>query len=382
LTARERVKSSLAHQEPDRVPRDLGSTPVTSITKVAYENLRRHLGMKEEKVIIADQIQQLPRIDEKLLDRLGIDTRAVSSSPPSNWELKIKEEGDYYFFTDEWGIIQRMPKAGGLYFDMAYHPLAEASKEDLKRYSWPDPENTARYSNLKDKISFLYNETDYALVGLQPLGAGIFEQAWWLRGMEKFMMDMLLDKKFAEILLDKILEIYLSAWDKFLNLAGKYVQVVTVYDDLCSQEGPLISPSLYRELIKPREKELISAIKQKTEAKVFFHSCGAVWTFIPDLIDIGVDILNPVQVSAKDMDTKRLKREFGKDITFWGGGCDTQNILPHAKPEDVKREARRRLEDLAPGGGFVFNSVHNIQNDVPPENIAAMFETAEEYGKY
>lgn len=382
MTSRERIKSSLEHQEPDRVPRDLGSTPVTSITKIAYENLRKHLGMKEEKVIILDQIQQLPKIDEKLLDRLGIDTRAVSSSPPSNWELKIKEEKDYYSFTDEWGIVQRMPKAGGLYFDMAYHPLAEANEKDLKRYSWPDPENTARYSNLKDKISFLYNETDYALVGLQPLGAGIFEQAWWLRSMDKFMMDMLLDKKFAQALLDKILEIYLSAWDKFLNLAGKYVQVVTVYDDLCSQEGPLISPSLYRELIKPREKELISAIKRKTEAKVFLHNCGAVWTFIPDLIDIGVDILNPVQVSAKDMDTKRLKREFGKDITFWGGGCDTQDILPHAKPEDVKLEVRRRLEDLAPGGGFVFNSVHNIQADVPPENIEAMFETAREYGEY
>jgi len=174
----------------------------------------------------------------------------------------------------------------------------------------------------------------------------------------------------------------LGFFEDFLASVGKYIQVVVGGDDLAMQEGPLISLDLYRKLIKPRQKELFSFIKKRTAAYLFYHSCGSVSQFIPDLIEVGVDILNPVQVSAKNMDTHRLKKEFGHEISFWGGGCDTQKILSFGKPEEIKGEVKRRIRDLTPGGGFVFTQVHNIQPGVPPENIVAMFEAASEYGRY
>jgi uroporphyrinogen decarboxylase len=205
-----------------------------------------------------------------------------------------------------------------------------------------------------------------------------------MRGFENFFCDMVDNVAFAEALMDKICEIKMQYWAKALEILGPNVMMISEADDLASQNACLCSPALYRKLIKPRHTKLFAFIRKHAKApvKIFYHSCGAVAPLIPDLIESGIDILNPVQVSATGMDTKELKRRFGKDITFYGGGVDTQHVLPHGTPQQVKDEVRRRVDDLAPGGGFIFNTVHNIQADVPAENIVAMWEALQEYGVY
>ena len=213
---------------------------------------------------------------------------------------------------------------------------------------------------------------------------GVFEVALWMRGFENYFCDMIANRPFAEALLDIICEIKMKYWGRALELLGENVMIVSEADDLASQDRCLVSPKLYRDLIKPRHTRLFSFIKKQARVpvKIFYHSCGAVSELIPDLIEAGIDILNPVQVSAAGMDTKELKRRFGRDITFYGGGVDTQQVLPRGTPQEVRDEVHRRIDDLAPGGGFIFNTVHNIQADVPPENIVAMWEALQEYGIY
>lgn len=204
----------------------------------------------------------------------------------------------------------------------------------------------------------------------------------WLRGMEQFFMDMATNKKLANYLLDRVTEGACTAWENSLAEIGDLLDVAHTGDDLANQLAPMISMDMFEELLKPRYRKIIDIIKKHTDARISFHTCGSVYKFIPHLIDIGVDIFNPVQVSAADMDTKKLKKEFGDDIVFWGGGCDTQRVLPYGTRDEVREEVKRRIDDLAEGGGFVFNQVHNIQAGVPPENIMAMYETLAEYGKY
>ena len=195
-----------------------------------------------------------------------------------------------------------------------------------------------------------------------------------LRGFEQFMIDLVQNKKLARRILQNQVEAYLPRIDEYINLAGEYLDIIQVNDDLGTQNGPQISRDLYREMLKPYHKKIWSYIKEKSKKPVLLHSCGSIYELIPDLIEAGIDALNPVQVSARDMDTRKLKREFGRYITFWGGGCDTQKILPRGTPEDVRREVRRRVDDLGKDGGFVFCQVHNIQPDVPVENILAMYD--------
>jgi len=378
MNSRQRILTALQHKRPDRVPLDLGGTQ-TGITVTAYNSLKDYLGMKEENKII-DTMQQIVKPSEEILKRFRIDTRYIYPRPPSCWELKIREDDYGYTYVDEWGITLRMPKVEGYYYDMVEHPLKESSVKDLAYYPWPDPHDPGRVEGLEEEAERLYENTDYALV--TGIAGSMFELSWYLRGFERFLTDLVVNQDFAEALLDKLLEFWLGFFDRFLASVDEYIQVVVVGDDLAMQEGPLISLDLYRKLIKPRQKELFSFIKKRTPAYLFYHSCGSVSQFIPDLIEVGVDILNPVQVSAKNMDTYRLKKEFGHEISFWGGGCDTQKTLSFAKPQEIKREVKRRMRDLAPGGGFVFTQVHNIQPGVPPENIVAMLEAASEYGRY
>ncbi|HSB65208.1 MAG TPA: uroporphyrinogen decarboxylase family protein, partial [Anaerolineales bacterium] len=220
-----------------------------------------------------------------------------------------------------------------------------------------------------------------ALVGSAVIGGGIFEQPARVMGLESFLMALIAEPAFADRLMETITDIYIESCNRYLDQLGKYIHVFTFWDDLAGQNGWIINPALYRKMIKPKQRRLVEAIKKKTDAKLFFHSCGATRGLIPDLIEIGFDILNPVQVSAKGMDTRELKAEFGKDIVFWGGGVDTQHVLPFGKPQEVVDEVQRRIDDLAPGGGFVFAAIHNIQADVPPENIVAAFDTALQYGR-
>jgi uroporphyrinogen decarboxylase len=382
MKPRNRVMLALNHQEPDRIPIDLGATIVSSVVKKTYVELKQYLGLPLEEIRMLDYVQQLPYVDEALMQRFGVDFRMVQLPAATTAGLSIFEEGDYYAFVDRWGSKLHMPKDGGFYFDWVDFPIKTPTMAALDNYQWPRPDPVEVNARLGEQAKYLYENTDYALVGSAVIGGGIFEQPARTMGLQNFLMALVTEPAFADRLMGTIADIYIESCDNYLDDVGPYIQVFTFWDDVAGQNGWLIKPDLYRKLIKPKQRRLVEAIKKKTDAKLFYHSCGATRGLIPDLIDIGFDILNPVQVSAKGMDTKELKAEFGRDITFWGGGVDTQHVLPFGRPQEVVDEVKRRIDDLAPGGGFVFAAVHNIQALVPPENIVAAFDTALEYGKY
>jgi uroporphyrinogen decarboxylase len=382
VNSRERVALALNHQEPDRVPIDLGATIVSSIVKSSYVELKKYLGMPLEEIKLLDYVQQLPYVDEALLDRFGVDFRLVQLPAATAPGLSIFEDGDYYAFIDRWGARLHMPKDGGLYFDWVEFPIKEPTLEALDRYAWPPPDPPEYNAQLRSQAERLYKDGDHALVGSAIIGGGIFEQPARTMGMESFFMALVAEPRFADRLMGRITEIYIESCNGYLDQVGDYIQVFTYWDDLCGQQGWLVRPDIYRKLVKPKQRRLLEAIRKKTGAKLFYHSCGASRELIPDLIDLGFEIVNPVQVSARGMDTLQLKRDFGRDIVFWGGGVDTQRVLPFGTPEEVADEVRRRIDDLAPGGGFVFAAVHNIQAFVPPENVVAAFDTALDYGRY
>ncbi len=382
MTPRERVSRVLNHQEPDRVPIDLGGTIISSIVKKTYIDLKNYLGLPVEQIKMLDYVQQLPYVDEVLLRRFGVDFRMVQLPSATAPGLEIFEEGDYYAFVDRWGSKLHMPREGGLYFDWVEFPFTEPTMESLENYKWPRPDPPELVAQLRDQAKYLYENTDYALAGTAVIGGGIFEQPARVMGLENFLMALVAEPKFADCLMERITDIYVESCNNYLEQLGPYLQVFTYWDDMNTQNGWMIDPEIFRKRIKPLERRLVDAIKKKTDAKIFFHGCGSVVELIPDLIDVGFDIINPVQVSARGMDTKKLKQEFGKDIVFWGGGVDTQRVLPFGKPDEVRDEVKRRIDDLAPGGGFVFAAIHNIQAFVPPQNILTAFDTAREYGKY
>ncbi len=384
-TSYERVKTALDHREPDRVPFDLGGTVLTGMNKLAYRNLRKYLGLPEVDMQTYDTKQQLARIDQDILDRLMVDVRCVDPGQANTpLATAVRREGEYDCYEDQWGITWRMPVEGGIYFDMWKHPLADAeSVADLEKYPWPDPAAPERFATMKQRADRFVHEEKKAYV-LGRHAAGLFEVSLWLRGFENFLVDMAANPGFAHALLDIITDLKMRYWEKALETVGENVLIVSEADDIATQRGPIMSMAMYREFIAPRHRRLFEHIRSsaKSHVYIFFHSCGAVKDLIPQLIDEGIDILNPVQVSAEGMDTSELKRLYGRDITFWGGGVDTQHVLPYGTPRQVRDEVRRRIDDLAPGGGFVFNPVHNVQGDVPPENYMAMWETLRDYGVY
>jgi uroporphyrinogen decarboxylase len=382
MNPRQRVQAALNHQEGDRIPIDLGATIVSSITRRAYTDFKQYLNLPLEEIRMLDYVQQLPYLDEALLERFEVDFRMVQLPSATAPGLQVFEEGDYYAFIDRWGSKLHMPKDGGLYFDWVDFPIKEFTLEALERYQWPRPDPKEYVLQLRDQARHLYENTDYALVGSAVIGGGIFEQPARTIGLENFLMAMVSEPKFADRLMEGITDIYIESCNNYLDQIGQYIQVFTYWDDVNTQTGWMINPQLYRQMVKPKQRRLVEAIKKKTDAKIFFHGCGATFDLIPDLIEVGFDILNPVQVSAHGMDTRKLKAEYGKDIVFWGGGVDTQQVLPFGSPDQVVAEVKRRIDDLAAGGGFVFAAIHNIQAFVPPQNIVAAFDTALEYGKY
>lgn len=382
MTPRERVAIALDHREPDRIPFDMGGTLVTSITARGYVKLREFLGLPDEEVKIFDHVQQLPHVGEDLMERLGGDVRTVQIPYISSADQEYLEEGNYYYFIDRWGSKLRMPKEGGHYFDWVEFPVNDISMDALNAYKWPEPDTAESIEPLRQRAEHLWENTDYALAGTAMFGGGIFEEPARFMGMERFLTSLAIDEEFANAAMERVTELYIENTMRYLDALGRHIQVLLYWNDVSSQDGWMISPETYRRLVKPKDKRLFDAIRSKTDAKIFYHACGAARELIPDLIDIGVDIVNPVQVSARGMDTAELKREFGKDITFWGGGCDCQKVLPQGTPGEVRDEVKRRIDDLAPGGGFVFAPIHNIQSDVPPENIMAMVETFQEYAQY
>ena len=373
MKPRERMLTALRHQEPDRVPIDLGGMS-TGIEVEAYDRLKDWIGFQSQtRTFVRDHAE----IDEPVLERFGVDTRYIRIGAPRGYQINIEPDNS---FRDIWGTRWKKPP-GSFYWDMVNYPIKEPTLEALKRYRWPDPRDPGRTAGLRERAEKLFETTDYALV-LDTAGFGVFETGWMLRGVENFLMDMAAEPGFAGGVIQGVADYLVALYDRVLAEVGEYLQVVMVGDDLGTQNGPMISPESYRKLVKPAQKKVWQFIKSKTKAFLFLHSCGSVRKFIPDWIELGLDILNPVQVAARDMDPKELKREFGRDLTFWGGGCDTQRILTFGTPDEVEKEVRRRISELAPGGGFVFNQIHNIQPQVPPENIARMFESVHKYGNY
>ncbi|MEN6426472.1 MAG: uroporphyrinogen decarboxylase family protein [Phycisphaerales bacterium] len=380
MTSRERVQKALNHQTPDRVPIDFGGFQ-TGIHRRAYEALTEHLGLREE-VSILDPVQQLARPSEAVLERLRVDTRYVLAHGPEGFDGTIRKNRRngrlWHDLKDEFGVVWSMPDDTGLYMDISHHPLATASITDLADYPWPDGSDATRFTGVRDHTKTLRRETPYALV--TGISGVVYEYCWYLRGLEQWFMDTVENPDFCAALLDRTLAYWMDYMTGFLREIGDLVDVVMIGDDLTGQSGPLFSPAFYRKVVKPRQKKLVQHIMSLTRAKVWYHTCGNCVEYIPDLLDNGVDILNPVQTSAAGMDPAMLKQRFGRDLVFWGGGCDAQHILPFGTPEQVREQVRRNMEIFKPGGGYVFNGIHNIQADVPPENVVALFDAAYEYG--
>jgi len=381
MDSRDRVVQTLNHQEPDRVPFDLGGTGLSTIHVTAYQKLRECLDLPAVEPRVAFVAEQLVLVDQDLAQRLQVDVWPVLPGTASTFEYKYREEGEYRAYTDEWGIGWQKPIVGGFYYDMYHHPLAEAdSLDEFKDYPFPDPMDDARFENLRAQAEAAVAQGK--AVALAGPCAGIAEVCSWLRGYEAYYIDLALNQDYVATMLDRLVDFKSAYWERALAEIGHMVDVVVEADDLGGQNAPLMSPRTYRTLIQPRHRRLFSFIKDQAPVKVFYHSCGAVRRLIPDLIEAGIDILNPVQISAADMDLHKLKQEFGRDLVFWGGGVDTQGVLGTATPDEVRSHVRQNIEALAPGGGFVFATVHDIQANVPPENIMAMWEAWQEYGVY
>jgi len=392
MNSRERVLLALDHREPDRVPFDLGSTQVTGISIRAYERLREHLGLDRREPQICDLIQQLAYPHQDVLDRLQVDTRGLyplnANTIPlpvggRQWRETHEQREDVWLYTDEWGLTHSFPKKDGLYYSQVGYPLggAEVSPEQVDALPLPSGDEPWRLEGLGDKARE-FRKQGKAVV-LRPVCAGLVEMGERVRGMENFLVDLLANPPSAERLMDRFLEIKMRYWRRALGELGDLLDVVMEADDYGTQESQLVSPEIFRSLVKPRLKRLIEHIRNLApRVKILFHSCGAVRPIIPDFIEIGIDALNPVHVNAEGMEPAGLKRDFGRELCFWGGGIETQSVLPHGTAQEVKDSVRRNAEALAPGGGWVFNTIHNIQPDVPPENLMAMWEALREYGTY
>jgi len=397
MTSRERIINTLQHKEPDKIPIDLGATDSSGITAIAYNKLKKELGLSSPTQII-DIGQMIAKVDFRILGKIGVDAVPLLIEPrkwkkfilydgseveiPEKLILKKDKNENLLILDMEGNEVKKCPK-NGLYFDNIFNPLKNIKKIEeivdadfFKSYDWPYylDEN---YNELSQKAKNLYSTTDYAVVG--NLYVHLLAAGQDLRGFENFMMDLVMDKKLAHYILSKQLEAYLERINKYVDAVGSHVDIIQVNDDLGTQNSLQFSIELYREMLKPYHKKLWQYIKEKSKKPILLHSCGSIYELIPDFIEMGIDALNPVQVSAKNMDTKKLKKEYGDYIAFWGGGCDTQKVLSNGTPDEVKQEVRRRVDDLAPGGGFVFCQVHNIQPDVPIQNILAMYEELSNY---
>jgi uroporphyrinogen decarboxylase len=375
LSHRERVIRALNHQEPDRVPIDLGSTICTSAHIATYQKLKAHFGVEAEDTII-NKMMQTAAIHEPILQALDIDLRAaLPGAPDSKPVIPIGDDG----YQDEYGVVRRKPPSS-FYYDLVKCPLAgPITIQDIINFPWPDPTDPGYTRGLRERLLYLRNNTDYAIVLRLPVP--FVHTTQFVRGFEDWFIDLAVDKKLAGALFDAALEHNTAVAAEILKAGGDLADVVAFSEDLGFQNGLIVSPELYRELFKPRHKKYFDMVKKHTSAFLHLHSCGSIYKLIPDLIELGVDALNPVQVAARDMDSSKLAAEFGHRLSFWGG-IDSQTVLPKGTVDDVKAEVRRCIGDLAPGGGYIVGAVHNIQPDVPVENILAMYDAAKEYGKY
>ena len=376
MTPRQRVLTAVGLQQPDRVPIDLGGTGATSIDQGAYEDLKAYLGVETATEFIYKRSGvALPA--QQILERFQSDTRRIIPQT-AHYEVRSVDL-DSQTHRNEWGVV--MQDIGSGFLVPSVCPFDEHSTPaDIEQHPWPDPDDPARVAGLAHSATTLHSGTDYAVILQVP--SQVFSFGAAVCGAEAWLIKVATDPLFVETLVATAVDLQLQMAVNMLNAVADHVDIVGCADDFASQRAPMLAPSLYRQIIKPHQRRLLDAIRRHSKAKIWFHTSGNVHDLIPDFIEMGVDILNPVQVSARDMhDSQKLKREFGKDIAFWGA-IDTQHVLPFGTPDQVREFVRRSIDDLASGGGYVVSSIQNIPNGTPPANICAMFETAREYGVY
>jgi uroporphyrinogen decarboxylase len=375
MTPRERVLTALDHEEPDRVPLFIGTSGATTVLGPGYAPLKNYLGIRGGPEQWLSGTMQYVWMDEEVYVRLGSDGRPVVPGPA---EGTLRKEINKNCVIDDWGITWRR-EPGVCYFEASEAPLRNATIDDLDRYPWPNLASPSRFVGMAERAKAV-QDAGYASVIMS--GVNLFEQAYLMRGLDAILMDVAADPEFFTALIEKLKAVVLPCLDEMLREVGPYTDVLITGDDLGMTGGTMLSPQSYRRLLKPHHADYFGTIKKRLAGKIFFHSCGNVYTLLGDLAEVGVDLLNPVQVSAGDMgDTARLKREFGDRLSFCGA-IDTRWTLPHGTTDDVRKEVRRRIRDLAPGGGYIVSSVHCIQPDVPPENIVAMCDEVMKSGKY
>ncbi len=374
MTPRQRVMAALEHREPDRVPVDFGSFIVTSMVKPVLDRFRAFLQMDGPPHEIMQVQLGLAMPREDMLEALEVDTRRIALKAPQASAEVTLPNGD---LKDEWGVVRRRV---GDYFDTVQRPLQEASTlDELKEYSWPDPDDPGRYEGLREEARWKYHHTPFALVADIALD-GLLDASREIVGLEKILMDLHLNPGFAESWFDRYTEYSIRLLSNYMDAVGDYVQVVVVTDDLGFQDRTALSPEMYRKFLKPRHRQIYAAIKARTRAKLMQHCCGSVSEILEDLIEEGVEILNPVQTRAKGMSPENLAR-YKSRLAFWGG-IDEQQVLPKGTPLEVEEEVKHLIRILAPGGGFIPFASHNIQTDTPPENVKAMFDAIRKYGRY
>jgi len=411
MTSRERVLAAIEHREPDRVPVDLGSTPSSGISAIAYGHFKRHLGLTAGRTRVYDVVQQLAQPEDAILDRCGIDVvdigRTFNRNDDAWYDIHLGDgqpaqypawfhperqpDGSWLARLPDGTAIAHMP-VGGTFFDQPCFPYLDDYPSDfagldaamgkvlwsaLVHSPWDHARDPNFWTTLRANALALRQSTDRALMIV--IGCNLFEWGTFLRRIDNFLCDLAAEPASAEALLDALMERHLATLAHVCRAVGDIADVCRFGDDLGTNGGPFMSPAMYRRFFKPRHAQLCAYVHQHSRMKTFLHSCGSIHALLPDLIEAGFEVINPVQTNCRDMEPARLKREFGRDVCFWGGGCDTREVLPHAAPDAVKDHVRRQLEILAPGGGFVFNTVHNILPEVPPANIAAMFEAVAEF---
>ncbi|MDH3352314.1 MAG: hypothetical protein OEM51_12270 [Gammaproteobacteria bacterium] len=375
MTPRECFHVAMNHEQPDRLLLDMGKH-IGSIHRRAYVKLKEYLGddsMVNENLIL-DRMAQTVVPDESLLQRFDIDFRWVVP----NW-VQVTERDDMPGYIDMWGVPY---KAAGDWDHCVVDgaPMRQATVESIDSYQWPDTNDPGQFTGLRERAKYLYENTDY-VIGADAIKAGILQNSLQMRGYDQFFMDLVIDKEFAEALMDRILKALKEMWSRYLAEVGPYVQLVYVTDDLGSQSSLLISPKLFREMLKPRMKELHDHIKNHADVKVMLHTDGAVLPLVDDFTEINVDILNPVQTSVNGLeDTYSLKESFGDRLSFHGA-MDVQQMLPNASTSELRQEIARRIYDLGRNGGYILAPCHNIGHDIPPENVVTLFETAREFGR-
>jgi uroporphyrinogen decarboxylase len=378
MKPRERVMAALNLQEPDRVPLDLAQAGGDGITIAAYQNLVKHLGLPPREIKVESRLAQSAHADEDVLRRFRIDFRRIDlGAPDGSGDVWLDNDS----YKDEWGVVRTRP-AGGFYYDLTGSPFAnDDTISAIRQYPWPDPLDPGRFRGLRERARALHEGTDFATV-LQ-VNCAFFLRCAELRGWENWYVDLLANPKFACALMDRYLDVRLAIAGRALEECAEYADIVFVSsDDLGMIDRPILRPAVFRELVLPRIQRTFQFFANRTSAKRFFHSDGAVYPLIADLADAGMEALNPIQVNAGGMgDTAKMKAEFGDRLAFWGA-IDTGTVLPTGSPADVREEVRRRIHDLAPGGGYVLCSVHNVQPEVPPENVVAMFDSGYELGQY